>query len=103
MTKTLASTSRPLPADEFPDSFLILKYGENANANADAKGEPQPVLTRRAAAKIMADAARRGADWLIDLEHRALSKGGGADATDAMGWFRLELRPDGLYATNVRW
>jgi len=50
---------------------------------------------------------RQGVDLPIDLEHDSLDdevRKHRADASDARGWFQLELRADGsLWAVNVKW
>src|SRR4051812_24490992 len=55
----------------------------------------------------MVEYARQGVDQMIDLNHDSLdpaTRRARADAGDALGWYKLELRQDGsLWATDVRW
>lgn len=96
-------TARPLPADTLPRAFLLFAPGINANYNADATGDPQPVFTARSAARLREAAERKGSDFYVDLEHLSL-KSRAPGSTDAMAWFRVEVRPDGsCWAVNVRW
>ena len=61
----------------------------------------------KAAELTMARAAERaGVRYAVDLEHRSLDDQARAltkDATDAMGWFDLEVRGGELWAVNVTW
>ncbi len=65
------------------------------------------MFTPASAARIMATYQERGVDMMIDLEHETILSAGKvaarADAKDARGWFRLELRAGELWATDVRW
>ena len=56
------------------------------------------------AASVLADFAAQGNEGMVDYDHASL--GSSADpalAGRAAGWFDIEMRADGLYATNVRW
>lgn len=57
------------------------------------------------AAAIVAAAAARQTDYVIDYEHQTLAAAKNGQPAPAAGWFKkLEWRPgDGLYATDVRW
>jgi phage I-like protein len=61
----------------------------------------------KAAELVMARAAERaGVRYPIDLEHRSLDDTARSltkDATDAMGYFDLEVRGGDLWAVNVVW
>jgi hypothetical protein len=105
MSGTLAKlTSRPLPSDELPTSFLLFSPGANANYNADRQGEPHPKFTARSAARVRDAAARKASDYFLDLEHASLRSDGAPGSTDAMAWFSVDLRADGsCWAVNVRW
>jgi phage I-like protein len=101
----LATGVRPIEAngDAPPSEFLLFSPGQNANYNADRKGEPQPVFTRRSAARVREAAALKASDYFVDLEHAAV-RSDAPGSTDAMAWFRVEVRPDGsCWAVNVRW
>lgn len=90
-----------------PTEFQLFAAGENPNYNADAQGLPQPVFTARSAKTLQADAARKGTDYFMDLEHASVdekTKRARSDATDAMCWFQIQTRADGsAWAVNVRW
>jgi len=58
---------------------------------------------QQAAALVMAAYQDQGNDLFFDYDHRSLSDMGPPDSGKAAGWFGLELRPDGLWAVNVRW
>lgn len=82
-----------------PSEFLIFRRG----VNETTKG---PVLfDDEAARSVMAAYQRSGVDLMIDLSHQSLADGpqARADAGDARGWFKLELRGGDLYAVDVRW
>lgn len=90
--------------DTLPSEFLLFSPGENANYNSDAQGEAQPVFTARSARLVQDLAARKASDYFVDLEHASLRNPKDRAATDALAWFRLEVRPDGsCWAVNVRW
>lgn len=86
-------------SDEPPEEFRIFRAG----VNDSTKG---PVLfDEQAAASVMAAWKKWGVDLMIDLEHQALDadERARADAPDARGWFRLEVREGELWAVGVRW
>lgn len=56
-----------------------------------------------AAAMVMTAYKDQGNDLFFDYDHRSLSDMGPPDSGKAAGWFGLDLRPDGLWAVNVRW
>jgi len=67
-------------------------------------GRPKPnswKLTPEGAQRIVAAAAARHDDYLIDYEHASVKPGQPAPAA---GWFKqLDARPDGVYITDARW
>jgi phage I-like protein len=88
-----------LDGDAPPIEFRLFTYG----VNETTKG---PVLfDEKAAADVMAAYMKCGVDLMVDLGHQSLRDGPSAraDAGDARGWFKLELRADGIYAVDVRW
>jgi phage I-like protein len=88
-----------LDGDAPPTEFRLFAYGVNATTHG-------PVLfDEQAARDVMAAYERHGVDLMIDLGHQSIADGptARADAGDARGWFKLELRADGLYAYDVRW
>lgn len=62
------------------------------------------VLDQVAADRLVIAAAARQSDYVIDFEHQTLLARDNGKPAPASGWFKkLEARPDGLYATDVRW
>lgn len=84
-----------------PTSFRIFAPG----VNQTTKGPD--IFDAKAARDVMAAYRRQGVDQMIDLQHDSLdpaTRRARADAGDAMGWYKLELRGDGsLWAVDVRW
>src|SRR5512133_1328540 len=83
-----------------PDAFRLFEQG----VNESSKG---PCIFDAAAAAHVFEAYRRtGGDYVIDLEHLShdeVARLTREDATDARGWFQIELRNGELWAVNVRW
>lgn len=83
-----------------PDAFRLFEQG----VNESSKG---PCIFDAAAAAHVFEAYRRtGVDYVIDLEHLShdeVARLTREDATDARGWFQIELRNGELWAVNVRW
>lgn len=96
--------SLPTAARDLPVEFILFKPGaNNENFNNEAQGLPQPVFTARSAARMKADFARQARPYALDLEHRSLDKSLGPDATNAMAYFDVEVRPDGsAWAVNLK-
>lgn len=88
--------------EPLPVEFVLLRPGTNPNVNYGTA-----IWDAASAQRVMASAAARGGvDYQIDLAHRSLDEMAVAlapDATDAMGWFNLEVRDGALWAVNVRW
>lgn len=59
-------------------------------------------LTPENARRIMSQLEDEGVDVMMDWEHASVASSEPGRA-DAAGWFNVELRDDGLYATNVKW
>lgn len=105
-TLALASGARPveISGEALPAEFQLFSPGVNANYNADANGEPQPVFTAKSAERVRQAAALKGSDYFVDLEHASVKNPRAPGSTDAMAWFKVEVRPDGsAWAVNVRW
>lgn len=102
---SLAVLATPIAAsgDTLPSEFLLFAAGENPNYNSEKQGEAQPIFTPRSAEALQNQAARKGSDYFLDLEHSSM-RTRAPGSTDAMAWFRLETRPDGsCWAVAVRW
>jgi phage I-like protein len=84
-----------------PTEFRVF----HAGVNDSAKGPS--LFDEQAAADVMADFRRSNVDQIVDLEHDSLSPETRmlrADAADARGWYKLEVRPGPeLWAVDVRW
>ncbi|HEY2404767.1 MAG TPA: phage protease [Polyangiaceae bacterium] len=96
MHRTAVTLSSALPAQP-PAEFRIFAAG----ANATAKGTF--LFDAQAARSVMADAAQRGVDLAIDLEHLSLDPKSPNYDPDARGYFRLALRNGELWAVGVTW
>jgi hypothetical protein len=82
-----------------PTEFRLFAFGKNDSTRGPA------LFDATAAKSVMAEYKRQGVDVQIDLEHLSLEnpeKSVNYDP-DARGWCKLELRDDGLWATDVRW
>lgn len=86
-------------ASEPPKEFRLFAYG----ANETSKGVF--VLAPEGAAKIVEECKLHGVDLMIDYDHASLNPFSVDPALSgrAAGWFNVEARGDGLWATNVRW
>jgi len=94
--------ARELPAgDALPTEFRLFAAGSNDSTKGPS------LWDAKAAELVMARAAERaGVRYPIDLEHRSLDDTARSltkDATDAMGYFDLEVRGGDLWAVNVVW
>lgn len=82
---------------EPPKEFRIFAFGTTETENGAY------VFDKEAAEAVLADRARRGIDTSLDYEHASLKDPPPPEGAPAAGWYDLELREDGLWATNVRW
>lgn len=90
----LASAETP------PTEFLIFRAGVNESSKGPTLFDDQ------SARMVMAAYGREGVDLPIDLDHMMLDNPSLArreDASDARGWFKLQLRGGELWAVDVRW
>lgn len=84
---------------EPPSEFRIFRAG----INDTHKG--QVLFDEQAAEQVLAAARQWGVHYMIDLNHDALEADASSrpDASDARGWFDLEVRDGELWAVNVEW
>ncbi|BDP44855.1 hypothetical protein DAETH_48240 (plasmid) [Deinococcus aetherius] len=82
---------------EPPTEFHIWAYGPVETVYGTFQ------FTRRSGELCMAFAQEYGNDLFFDYDHAFWAEGGAPDKGKAAGWFRLELRTDGLWATNITW
>ncbi len=98
-----ACVTRSLPenAPDLPAELVLFKVGSNDSTKGPA------LWDAKAAELTMAKAAERaGVRYNVDLEHRSLDEHARAltkDATDALGYFDLEVRNGDLLAVNIVW
>lgn len=87
-----------IPTGEPPESFLLLKFGENAYTKGGKRGSF--VFSKEDAEKVLDDFKERGKDLVVDYDHQSIVEGVQAPAA---GWIRaLRLTDDGL-AADVEW
>lgn len=101
----LFTLNSELVGDEPPSAFRIFAFGQ-FRAGWTNGTERDFLFDEESARSVLAAAAKRGVDMMVDYEHASLSAGGApnpAEAGKAAAWFNLELRADGLWAVNVRW
>ena len=79
-----------------PKEILLIKFGRTETL----KGEYY--LDTDSALKIMEKYQSRGLYLCFDYGHGVVS-GQNEDQSKAAGWFDLELRTEGIYATNIKW
>lgn len=90
----------PAADGKLPTEFRIFSAGLNQTTKGDL------IFDAEAAAAVMARYRREGVDLIVDLNHDSVEPAALAarsDASDARGWFQLELRAGELWAVNVRW
>ena len=82
-----------------PSEFRLFPFGEFETKKGTF------VLDEDGAEEILAAYEKHGADLCIDYCHAMLDPkpADPAEAGKAAGWFRPEIRKDGLYAVDVKW
>ncbi|MBN8452259.1 phage protease [Accumulibacter sp.] len=88
-----------------PRDVRLLPSGEFRSWDGRPTDVAAWVMTDEDGLRLVAEAAARASDRVIDFEHATLRAKSGGDRAPAAGWFRrLEWRPgDGLWAVGVRW
>jgi phage I-like protein len=86
-----------LELSSLPDAFRLFAFGVNKTSKGDF------VLDAEGAKSILAARALAGVDLAIDYEHQTFASLDNGKPAPAAGWCQLELRPDGIWAANVRW
>jgi len=83
-------------------AFRIIPAGQFRSIDGRPSPEAAWELTPERARQLVALAAAKPEDYVIDFEHQTVKPNGPAPAA---GWFKkLEWRPgDGLYVTDARW
>lgn len=107
-TALVAALSVSLTAGAAPSEIRLLPAGRFKAA--DGSGRPAGIaagwlLDAAGASRLVAAAAARQSDYVIDFEHQTLNAAANGQPAPAAGWYRrLEWREgDGLYAVDVRW
>jgi phage I-like protein len=86
--------------DRLPTEFRIFRRGQNPSQRGVA------LFDDKAAAEVMRRYREWGVDLIIDLQHDSIDpevRKHRADAADARGHFKLEVRNGELWAVDVRW
>jgi phage I-like protein len=84
-----------------PSEFRLLKYGTN-RAFKIGEGHKEFEFSKQDASRLMANYIDAGKDIPIDWEHQMLN-GEMGGYKPAAGWFKLGLKEDGIYATDINW
>lgn len=93
--KTIKLADSSMDSADLPKEFRIFPMGKVDTS----KGEF--VFDEKGAKSLMAFYAEQGNELSIDYEHMAVSDP--PMIAPAAGYFKLELREDGLWAVDVRW
>jgi phage I-like protein len=87
-----------------PDEAHILPAGKFRASDGRPKEMAGWLLDAATAAEVIARAAARKNDMLVDYEHQSLKSDSNGQPVPAAGWSSaLEYREGGLYATHIRW
>jgi phage I-like protein len=87
----------PIPDGEPPSEFRIWTWGDNPTLKGTVR------LDEESAAAVIAAYNEHGVDLAIDYEHQTFNSEDNGKPAPAAGWFKPEVRADGLWATSVRW
>src|SRR5688500_10746142 len=96
ITNAIALARAAKPVSE----FRIFRRGENTSSKGSY------LFDDAAARSVMARYEEQGVELAIDLEHLSLDDEARrlrADAADARGYCKLEMRDGALWATSIRW
>jgi phage I-like protein len=100
---SFSTTALPEADAVLPSEFRLLKFGANPFWKMDGS-EGELYLDAESARQVMDRFAARGLDRIaIDLDHQIVNGGPTDTAGKAYGWFKPEVRADGLYAADVKW
>ncbi|AFD27740.1 phage protease [Deinococcus gobiensis] len=94
---TRLNVTIPIGSGDPPTEFRIWGYGPVETVYGTFQ------FTARSGELCMAAAEEYGNDLFFDYDHAFWAEAGAPDKGKAAGWFRLELRADGLWAVNIRW
>lgn len=82
--------------DEAPKELLILKFGRTSTVKGDY------LLDEDSAKRVLETYLSRGLDLYFDYNHLSMDPED-EDQGKAAGWFKLELREDGIWAIDITW
>ena len=100
---SIATLSSELSAAA-PDAFRLLPAGLFRARDGRPEGLPGWRLEPEDMQRLIAEAAARESDYVIDYEHQIIEAKKNGQPAPAAGWFRrLEAREDGLWAADVHW
>lgn len=101
----IAALAFELPAGAAPTDFRLLPAGEFRSCDGRPAECAAWVLDDDNAAILVAAAASRESDYVIDYEHQTLLSAQNGQAAPAAAWFKaLEWRPgDGIYIIGADW
>jgi phage I-like protein len=105
--KTAAALSLelvPPDGDSVPEEAHLLPAGEFRATDGRPRELKAWRLDEAAAQAVIARAAAKSNDTLIDFEHQSLHAEWNGQPAPAAGWFReLQWRAGGLFAAGIRW
>lgn len=103
MNLLVATCSTLLPQGSDKAAFRIIPAGRFKSVDGRPVGGSW-LLTAERGAEMVAAAAIRANDYVIDYEHQTLLTAENGKPAPAAGWFhKLEWRADGLYIIDARW
>lgn len=94
---SLAGTPAPAAQAVAPTEIRVFKSGKVDTTKGVF------LFDAKAAASVMKAWTSYGNDLSFDYEHKMVDPEARAGDGKAAGWFQLEVRPDGLYAVNIKW
>jgi hypothetical protein len=96
-SRTLTDDGVERGPDGAPIAFRIWRAGSNPTDKGDT------VFSPRSAEFLMADQAKRGNLYSIDVDHLSVLQTAPPESRKAVGWHRLEVRGGELWAVDVKW
>jgi phage I-like protein len=89
----------PVDAEKPPTEFCLIHAGVNESENGPYNYDEKSRKT------VMEGFEKRGIDCMFDWHHASLDPHpfDPRESIKAAGWYKLEDRPDGLWATEIKW
>lgn len=85
-----------IPEGEPPSELLLLKFGRTETT------EGPYFLSEEGATRVISTYKRRNLKLYFDYEHKSLDPQT-PEQGKAAGWFTLQIREDGIWATDIKW